>query len=185
VPHTWGVAGAYRIRKSVDVDFSHHVRGHAGACINLHGHTWKLEVELEAGELDAQGFVLDFGALKAEVLGPCHQLLDHALAIGEATYAEVEAQLEVLGRTLLASRTPEAAARAGRGEPLELQGAAIRRPGGMKVAVFPFAPTSERLARWLYELADARLADERVRVVCGRVYETLHPVHAVAEYRAR
>jgi hypothetical protein len=55
----------------------------------------------------------------------------------------------------------------------------------MKVAVFPFAPTSERIARWLYELADEKLGDARVRVVCGRVYETLHPVHAVAEYRPR
>jgi 6-pyruvoyl tetrahydropterin synthase/QueD family protein len=185
LPHTWGVPGAYRIRKSVDVDFAHHVRGHAGACINVHGHTWKLEVDLEAEELDAQGFVVDFGALKSEVLHPCHRLLDHALAIGASTYAEVEAELEALGRTLLASRSPEDAARAARPEPLRLNGAESRHPGGMKVAVFPFAPTSERLARWLYELADERLGTERVRVVCGRVYETLHPVHAVAEYRAR
>jgi hypothetical protein len=48
--------------------------------------------------------------------------------------------------------------------------------------VFPFSPTSERFASWLCELAAARLDDERVRVRLGRIYETLHPVEAVAEY---
>ena len=41
---------------------------------------------------------------------------------------------------------------------------------------FPFAPTSETLARWLYELADERLARDRMRVVIARVYEARHPV---------
>ncbi|MCZ7684612.1 MAG: 6-carboxytetrahydropterin synthase [Sandaracinaceae bacterium] len=50
------------------------------------------------------------------------------------------------------------------------------------MSVFPFAPTSERLAEWLYALAKERLADERVRVVSTRVYETLHPVESIAEY---
>ncbi|MFM2415961.1 MAG: 6-pyruvoyl tetrahydropterin synthase, partial [Pseudomonadota bacterium] len=48
----------YKIHKSIDVDFAHHVRGHLGPCINLHGHTWKLEVVVSAQELDAQGFVV-------------------------------------------------------------------------------------------------------------------------------
>ncbi|MBC7173599.1 MAG: hypothetical protein H5U40_14255, partial [Polyangiaceae bacterium] len=105
--------------------------------------------------------------------------------IGADTYAEVQGELETLGRTLLGSRSPEAAACAAKPEPLSLQGAELRFPGGMRVAVFPFAPTSERLARWLYELADSELGGGRVRVACGRIYETLHPVEAVAEYRPR
>ena len=52
----------------------------------------------------------------------------------------------------------------------------------MKVAVFPFNPTSEKIARWLYEAADAELSDDRVQISFARVYETLHPVEAVAEY---
>ena len=58
----------YSIRKSIDVDFAHHVRGHDGPCINVHGHTWKLEVVIEAAELDESGFVIDFGKLKREGL---------------------------------------------------------------------------------------------------------------------
>ncbi|MET0343464.1 MAG: 6-carboxytetrahydropterin synthase [Polyangiales bacterium] len=174
----------YRIRKSIDIDFAHHVRGHQGPCINLHGHTWKFEVELSAEELDPQGFVIDFGVLKRSVLTPCHALLDHALAIGEHTFAEIEPELADTGRKLLASRGPAACEEPERRE-LTLHGARGVYPGGMKLAVFPFSPTSERFARWLYELAAAALDDDRVKVSVGRIYETLHPVEAVAEYTPR
>jgi len=171
----------YRVRKSIDIDFAHHVRGHAGPCINLHGHTWKFEVEAEATTLDAQGFVLDFGVLKRRVLTPCHALLDHALAIGEDTFREVEPEIAETGRKLLATRGPAQCEESPR-EERTLGGARGVYPGGMKLAVFPFSPTSERFAEWLYALAAKELDDERVRVVVGRIYETLHPVHSVAEY---
>lgn len=164
----------YRIRRSIDVDFAHHVRGHDGPCVNIHGHTWKFEVDLEAETLDPQGFVIDFHDLIGQVLQPCHTLLDHALAVGVETYEESRAALEALGAQLVpAPGTPE---------PMTLGGARTEHPGGMRVVVFPFNPTSERLARWLYELADSRLSDDRVRVCCGRVFETLLPVQSVAEY---
>ena len=43
----------HRIWRSVDISFAHHVHGHSGACVNIHGHTWKLEVCAEASLLDA------------------------------------------------------------------------------------------------------------------------------------
>ncbi len=171
----------YRVRKSIDVDFAHHVRGHLGPCINLHGHTWKFEVEVEAARLDEEGFVLDFSVLKRSVLTPCHALLDHALAIGVDTFREIETELAETGRKLLASRGPAQCEEPERRE-LELAGARSLFPGGMKIAVFPFSPTSERFARWLYDLAAARLDGERVQVRVARIYETLHPVESVAEY---
>lgn len=175
----------YRIHRSVDISFAHHVRGHAGACINVHGHTWKLEVGLRARTLDAEGFVIDFGRLKREVLEPCHALLDHALAIGAQTFAETEPALAALGERLVASRE----AVHGRPippdpRPMVLNRAELRYPGGIKVCVFPFAPTSERLAEWLFGLAEQTLADDRVSVDFARIYETLHPVESVAEYTA-
>lgn len=169
----------FTIFRSIDLDFAHHVRGHAGGCINVHGHTWKFEVALCARELDSQGFVVDFGELQREVLDPCHDLLDHSLALGRETYAETSDALSALGQQLLASRATPQAKRPG----VELSGACNFFPGGMKVAVFPFAPTSERLAQWLYELAQSKLADGRVAVAYTRIYETLHPVASVAEYR--
>ena len=115
------------------------------------------------------------------MLSPCHALLDHALAIGRETFAEIEPELRETGRKLLLSRGPVHCEEAAPSE-LHLHGAQSAFPGGMKVAVFPFSPTSERIARWLFELAQSRLDDQRVRVLMGRVYETLHPVEAVAEY---
>lgn len=174
----------YRIRKSIDIDFAHHIRGHAGPCVHIHGHTWKFEVELAAKTLDDDGFVVDFKQLKQGVLAPCHALLDHSLAIGLQTYDEIADPLALVGSSLLQSRME----RHGRidtsaSTTVRLGGAENRWPGGMKLAVFPFSPTSERLAHWLWQVADAALADERVSVELARVYETLHPVESVAEFR--
>jgi 6-pyruvoyl-tetrahydropterin synthase len=174
----------YRIHRSIDVSFAHHIRGHSGACVNVHGHTWKLEICAQAASLDKEGFVVDFSRLSRDILQPSHALLDHALAIGEETWSEIAADLEPLGAKLVGSRALvhgpiEGPARV----TTRIAGAENRWPGGMKVAVFPFSPTSERLAEWLYQAAQV-LVDDRVSIAWTRVYETLHPVESVAEFRA-
>lgn len=174
----------YRIIKGIHVHFAHHVRGHRGACISVHGHTWKLEVTLAARALDAEGFVRDFSDLRREVLEPCYALLDHSLAIGEDTWSETKTALADLGEGLVASREVTMGHRGERqaGHEGVLAGARNEFPGDIKVSVFPFAPTSERLAEWLYALSKERMADDRVEVVSTRIYETLHPVESIAEY---
>lgn len=174
----------YSITTGIHIHFGHHVRGHLGPCISLHGHTWLFQVTLEARELDHQGFVADFDVLSERVLQPCHLLLDHSLAVGQATYQEIENALAQVGEQLVASRE---ATHGHRGEPQpmhagELQGARNLRPGGIKVCVFPFTPTSEKLAQWLCDVASAEITDDRVRVARTRVYETLHPMESYAEY---
>ncbi len=94
----------YRIESGIFVHFSHHVRGHAGPCISLHGHTWKFVLLLGARELDREGFVLDFDTLQDRVLSPCHQLVDHALALGEQSFAENLTVLAALGKNLIGTR---------------------------------------------------------------------------------
>lgn len=175
----------HRIWRSIDVHFGHHVRGHRGSCINIHGHTWKLEVCAQAATLDAEGFVVDFRRISQDVLTPAHRLLDHALALGRDTWAESERELAALGAKLVDSRqlVHGADAPALETPAIEVGGAEARYPGGMKVALFPFSPTSERLAEWLFDLAHAKLADGRVSIAWTRVYETLHPVESVAEFR--
>jgi 6-pyruvoyl-tetrahydropterin synthase len=174
----------YRIVKGIHVHFAHHVRGHRGSCISVHGHTWKLELVLASRELDAEGFVRDFGDVKHLVLEPSHRLLDHALAIGEDTWGETRGSLAQLGEQLVSSRELTMGHRGERQPGWEgpLGGARNEYPGGIKIAVFPFAPTSERLAEWLYRVGVERLSDDRVKVVCARVYETLHPSESIAEY---
>lgn len=174
----------YKITTGIHIHFAHHIRGHAGPCVSIHGHTWKFEVTLLAKELDAQGFVIDFDDLYERVLTPCHRLLDHSLALGESSYVENRATLAQLGQCLVETRR-ETLGDLGTLQPAldgALGGARNERPGGIKLAVFPFSPTSERLARWLFEVASALCGDERVSVAGARIFETLHPTEAVAEY---
>ena len=174
----------FRASCGVHLHFAHHVRGHRGPCISLHGHTWRFEVTLEANELDSEGFVVDFDRVHEELLDPCFRLLDHSLALGEASYSETSSDLARLGETLVASRR-ETLGHLGEAPPThagDLFGARNERPGGIKLAVFPFTPTSERLAKWLYDGAAKTFADTRVQVARARIYESLHPSESFADF---
>jgi 6-pyruvoyl-tetrahydropterin synthase len=174
----------YRATCGTHIHFAHHVRGHRGPCISLHGHTWRFEVTLEARTLDVEGFVVDFDLLHERVLDPVFALLDHGLAIGESTWRETGALFAPIGEALVGSRR-ETLGHLGerpKGHVGALGGARNEYPGGIKIAVFPFTPTSERLAEWLHGVASEVFADERVQVACGRIYESLHPSESVAEF---
>lgn len=56
----------YRITKLFDFEASHHLTGLAAGhkCMNNHGHSYKVEIVLEAEELDEHGFVVDYSDLK-------------------------------------------------------------------------------------------------------------------------
>ena len=45
----------YQVTTSVHLQFGHHVHGHAGPCISLHGHTWRFEVTLASERLGERG----------------------------------------------------------------------------------------------------------------------------------
>lgn len=190
----------YRVVKSIDIDFAHHVHGHAGPCINLHGHTWKFEVCMEAPMLNATGFVCDFSDLKSQVLNPVHAMLDHGFAIFGDTLRsrELFAGLQAVGTGLVSTRPSDIGPVKTRSlfqypastvwdvlPPKDtLNGAYDVVIGGIKVIVFPTAPTSERIARWLYDLTVSNMVKPGAGIRCAwaRVYETLHPVQAYAEY---
>ena len=46
-----------------DIPFAHRQHRHEGHCSFLHGHNWAIEIEFGCRELDARGFVVDFGGL--------------------------------------------------------------------------------------------------------------------------
>jgi len=50
----------------IDTTFSaaHQLRDYEGACGQLHGHTWKVRVEVETDYLDKTGMTIDFKDLK-------------------------------------------------------------------------------------------------------------------------
>ncbi len=62
----------YAVTTTVWFSAAHAIRGYNGECENIHGHNWKVELEVAAEKLDALGFVIDFvlleKLLKNEVL---------------------------------------------------------------------------------------------------------------------
>lgn len=70
-----------KIVKIFTFDSSHLLDGHDGKCKNLHGHTYKLEVEVQGDlitEGPKEGMVLDFSDLKTIVKKNVLDLMDHA-----------------------------------------------------------------------------------------------------------
>ncbi|AKO45058.1 6-carboxytetrahydropterin synthase QueD [[Haemophilus] ducreyi] len=71
----------FKIAKEFSFDMAHMLDGHDGKCQNLHGHTYKLQVEV-SGELVSngakRGMVMDYSDLKNIVKREILDLMDHA-----------------------------------------------------------------------------------------------------------
>lgn len=105
----------YRICKTIEIESGHQLSKHPDKCRFPHGHTRKVEIELEAEELDANDMVCDFKIIK-EVIGEYLDALDHSLCVNTAdpmfgtlrqTYGEriipfenVDPTTEVLARVI-------------------------------------------------------------------------------------
>jgi len=55
---------------------AHHLREYRGKCENMHGHNWKVRLEVTRDSLTSEGFVCDFTLLK-KVLKDILDRLDH------------------------------------------------------------------------------------------------------------
>lgn len=55
---------------------AHRLRNYHGKCESLHGHNWKVEVYVVGKELDKEGMLIDFQALKS-LVKKCLDRLDH------------------------------------------------------------------------------------------------------------
>ena len=56
----------YRLKIITSFAAAHCLINYQGDCENLHGHNWKVEVVVTAGELDKAGLGIDFKILKRE-----------------------------------------------------------------------------------------------------------------------
>jgi 6-pyruvoyltetrahydropterin/6-carboxytetrahydropterin synthase len=84
---------------TVEVPFSaaHCIKGHPGRCAHLHGHNYRVVVTAIGEELNDQGMVVDFGALRdicREVVDP----LDHTYLNEAPAFARVNPTAENLAR---------------------------------------------------------------------------------------
>lgn len=81
----------YILRAEHSFDSAHFLANYEGKCGNIHGHRWKVEVEVQSevlidgGQLD--GMVIDFGDLKRDVKKMV-DYYDHALIIQKGTMRE-------------------------------------------------------------------------------------------------
>ncbi len=58
------MAGRYSLKVILDFAAAHHLRDYPGDCSRLHGHNWKLEVEVTATALDQVGMGVDFKVIR-------------------------------------------------------------------------------------------------------------------------
>lgn len=65
-----------RVAKHFTFDAAHRLDAYDGPCADLHGHTYRLEVEIK-GLPDERGLVIDFNEIKSIVEGVILQKFDH------------------------------------------------------------------------------------------------------------
>ena len=54
----------YTLTTFVEFSSAHVLNGHEGACKRMHGHNWKVEVEVCGNKLDNIGMVIDFKEIR-------------------------------------------------------------------------------------------------------------------------
>ena len=57
----------YELTISVNFEAAHYINNYPGKCSRLHGHNWKVEVNIYGNELGELGMLVDFRDLKATV----------------------------------------------------------------------------------------------------------------------
>jgi len=70
-----------KIAKEFNWDMGHRLPEHFGKCKNVHGHSYKMIIELD-GTLDEKSMVMDYYDLKS-VVNPVIEKLDHAFMVYE------------------------------------------------------------------------------------------------------
>ena len=71
----------WTLTKEFTFEAAHRLPRHDGKCARLHGHSWKMQVEVESPALcesgPKTGMVMDFGDIKAAVASLVESHLDH------------------------------------------------------------------------------------------------------------
>ncbi|HIJ21310.1 MAG: 6-carboxytetrahydropterin synthase QueD [Gammaproteobacteria bacterium] len=93
------MAGQFTLRTISDFAAAHSLREYPGDCQRLHGHNWKVEVEISASELDALGMVVDFKEIK-KVTREATDRLDHRYLNELEPFNQINPTAENIARTL-------------------------------------------------------------------------------------
>jgi 6-pyruvoyltetrahydropterin/6-carboxytetrahydropterin synthase len=98
----------YQLTVKGHFDAAHTLRGYAGECSRLHGHTWDVEATVRGERLDEVGIVYDFKTLKGDLASILSDY-DHVLLDEVAPFDSMNATAENLARVVfdrLSERMP-------------------------------------------------------------------------------
>ncbi len=127
----------YTVSKTFTFEAAHRLyMNYNGKCTNNHGHSWVVDIEIEAEMLDNKNMVIDFNELKRLKVW-IDENLDHA--------------------TILCEEDP-------------MKEYIIK--SGQRLFLLKENPTSEVLARIIFEKAQEIFSDSRVKVSSVTVHET-------------
>ena len=70
------MAQTFILKTLLDFASAHSLRGYPGDCAKLHGHNWKIEVQVEGSKLNEVGMVIDFKEIKRHAKEVANEL-DH------------------------------------------------------------------------------------------------------------
>ena len=112
----------YILKTEHSFDSAHFLAGYEGKCSNIHGHRWKVEVEVMTEKLNTDkqlnGMYVDFSTLKEDLRKMVDEL-DHSLIIERGSLREITFK----------ALTEE----------------------GFRILEFDFRPTAENFAKYFYD----------------------------------
>lgn len=87
------MSARYTLKVIVEFAAAHSLRDYPGDCSRLHGHNWKVEVEVTATALDRVGIAMDFKTIRREAKAVV-DMLDHQYLNEMPAFTEVNATAE-------------------------------------------------------------------------------------------
>ena len=96
------MAPTYTIMVSTEFAASHALRGYSGDCAQLHGHNWKVDVEVSASALNDLGMAIDFKALRAAARAAVDRF-DHRHLNDLPPFTSINPTAENIAATLFAA----------------------------------------------------------------------------------
>ncbi len=118
------VPARYIVRATTEFSAAHVLRGYPGACERIHGHNFKVELEVEAHDLDEIGMAVDFTEIEA-IAASIARDLDHRLLNDVAPFTEVNPTAENIGAYFW-TRTKTALVGTSRGAHVRLRAVTVR-----------------------------------------------------------
>lgn len=142
------------ISKEVSFDAGHRVPNHTGHCKHPHGHRYRVIVRckgevVEDPDSPRYGMLVDFGDLKTMLMDNVHAAFDHKFIVHKDD-AKMRRGLVAFADT--------------------------QEEFDQAVFVFPYVPTAENIARWIFNVMYAEVAKrwktEELEVYRVQVFET-------------